>query len=225
MVKDGNELDGRLSSTSARRPGRPRANESEERRRAILAAARQSFVELGFARTTTAEVAARAKVSKRAIYEAFTNRTELFAEVIRDCQHLIVDLPRPEDEELPLLDTLIRIFRLDLDDDAERAREAMLNLIVRESTLLPELSDYLYENGALRSREALIEWLLLESARGRISVDDPLVDAGMLMDMVFGALLPRRRSTEATDRMLRRDHIKKRLAIYLRGIGADPLSG
>ncbi|MFK4447614.1 AcrR family transcriptional regulator [Caballeronia udeis] len=221
MAKRGEDPGDNVSATLARRPGRPKVVESEERRRSILAAAREAFVELGFARTTTAEVAARAKVSKRAIYEAFANRTELFAEVIRDCQHLIVDLPRPDGEDLPVFETLVRIFRLDLDDDAELAREAVLNLIVRESTLLPELSDYLYENEVIRSREALVEWLLLESGRGRMSIEDPLVHAGMLMDIVFGALLPRRRLLQAADRALRTEHIKKRFAIYLRGIGSE----
>lgn len=220
MVIRGEKLDDNMPATSARRPGRPKVVESDQRRRSILAAAREAFVELGFARTTTAEVAARAKVSKRAIYEVFANRTELFAEVIRDCQHLIVDLPRPDGEDLPVFETLVRIFRLDLDDDAERAREALLNLIARESTLLPELSDYLYENGVIRSREALVEWLLMESRRGRMSIDDPLVHAGMLMDIVFGALLPRRRLKHPADRALRTEHIRQRLAIYLRGIGA-----
>ena len=42
---------------------------------AIVAAAHQAFVELGFARTTTAVVAARAKISKRSIYELFADRT------------------------------------------------------------------------------------------------------------------------------------------------------
>lgn len=204
----------------ARRPGRPKVVGDDERRRLILNAAREAFVELGFARTTTAEVAARARVSKRAIYEVFTDRMELFAEVIRDCQQLIVDLPRPDGEDLPLVDTLIRIFRLDVDDDAELAREAVLNLIVRESILFPELSDYLYENEVIRSRKALVEWLQLESRRGRMTVEDPLVHAGMLMDIVFGALLPRRRLREASDRALRTGHIKKRLEIFLRGTGA-----
>jgi len=221
MVKRSKDAGDTLSETARRRPGRPKVVESDERRRSILAAAHEAFVELGFARTTTAEVAARAKVSKRAIYEVFANRTELFAEVIRDCQHLIIDLPRPEGEDLPLFETLVRIFRLDLDDDADRAREAVLNLIVREATLFPELSDHLYENGAIRSREALVDWLLIESGRGRMSIDDPLVHAGMLMDIVFGALLPRRRLKQAADRALRTEHIRKRLAIYLRGIGAE----
>ncbi|MFT3802336.1 MAG: TetR/AcrR family transcriptional regulator [Burkholderiaceae bacterium] len=211
----------RREGLPARKPGRPRVLADEERRRLILAAAHDAFVELGFARTTTAEVAARAKVSKRSIYEVFADKTALFGAVIRAHQHLILDLPRPEGEDLPLLETLVRIFRLDIDEEAERAREAMLNLIVRESVLFPELADYLYENEMIRSREALIDWLQQEARRGRMVVEDPLVHAGMLMDIVFGALLPRRRLRQASERALRIGHIKQRLAIFLRGIQAE----
>jgi len=204
---------------TARKAGRPRTGTTAARRQAILDAAREAFIDQGFARTTTADIAARAKVSKRTIYETFADRTALFGEVIRACQRLIIDLPRPDDEALPLLETLIRIFRLNVDDEAEQMREAVLNLIVRESALLPELSDYLYEHEIIRSRTALIEWLNSESARGRISIDDPAVHAGMLMDIVFGALLPRRRLRSPSERAQRTQHIVQRLKIYLRGIG------
>lgn len=198
--------------------GRPRLVDEHQRRAAIVKAAHEAFVELGFARTTTAIVAARAKVSKRSLYELFEDKTELFAAVVRENRRLILDLPRPPDETLPMLDTLFRIFRLDIDEKAEREREAILNLIARESTQFPELSDYLYENNVLRSREELIEWLTGQTRQGRIVMDDPLVHAGMLMDIVFGALLPRRRPINGADRALRIEHIKKRLEIFLRGI-------
>lgn len=120
-----------------------------------------------------------------------------------------------------MLDTLVRIFRLDIDEQAEREREAILNLIARESTQFPDLSDYLYENNILRAREELIEWLLVQARQGRMVVDDPLVHAGMLMDIVFGALLPRRRLANRSERVMRIDHIKKRLAIFLRGIRTE----
>jgi AcrR family transcriptional regulator len=211
-----------VDENRARPPGRPKVLEDKERRRLILEGAHQAFVELGFARTTTAVVAAKAKVSKRALYAYFENKMELFAAVIREHQHLVLDLPRPPGEDLPALETLIRIFRLDIDDAAEQAREAILNLIARESVQFPELSDYLYQNEILRSREALIAWLRAEALRGRMAVDDPEMIAGMLMDIVFGALLPRRRLLQAEDRARRTAHIKQRLAIVLRGLQAGP---
>ncbi|SCM76295.1 Transcriptional regulator, TetR family [uncultured Pleomorphomonas sp.] len=201
-----------------RKRGRPKLVDDAARRQSILRAAHEAFVELGFSRTTTALVAARARVSKRDIYSLFATKTELFAAVVTEHRHLILDLPRPAGEDLPPLETLVRIFRLDIDEAAEFEREAILSLIVRESVQYPELSDYLYETEIIRSREELIDWLKAETLKGRMVIDDPMVCAGMLMDIVFGALLPRRRLRHRVDRRQRIEHIRKRLEIFLRGI-------
>jgi len=184
-------------------------------------AAHEAFVEQGFAGTTTANFAARARTSKRSLYELFEDKTEPFAAVVRESRHLILDLPRPEAEDLSVLETLVRIFRLDIEEKEEREREAILNLIARKSAQFPDLSDYLYENNILRSREELIDWLREQARQGRMVIDDPLVHAGMLMDIVFGALLPRRKLRGTADRTRRTEHIKKRLQIYLRGIRSE----
>lgn len=203
-----------------RQRGLPRTATDAERRKSILKAAHAAFVELGFARTTTAVVAAKANISKRTIYAIFDDKTALFAAVIREHRHLILDLPRPVSDDLPVFETMVRIFRLDIDETAEREREAILNLIVRESARFPELSDYLYENNILRSRE-VIEWLNEQTRCGRMTVEDPAMCAGMLMDIVFGALLPRRRIKKGADRTRRVEDIKKRLKIFLRGTGTQ----
>lgn len=204
-----------------RRRGRPKVISDDQRRASIIQAAYDSFIELGFGRTTTAAVAARAKISKRSIYQFFGNQTELFAAVVEEHRHVILDLPRPVGEDRPILDALTDIFRLDIGDKAEREREAILRLITRESAQFPDLSDYLYDHEILRTRDELIGWLEGQAQRGRITLEDPLVCAGMLMDIVFGALLPRRRLRTKADRTQRTEHIKKRLVIFLRGLSPD----
>ncbi|WP_147199594.1 TetR/AcrR family transcriptional regulator [Pantoea sp. MBD-2R] len=200
------------------RRGRPKASNETERRQRILAAAMQIFIETGFKAATTAGIAARAKVSKRTLYEAFTDKKALFAAVVHQHRHLILDLPRPGGEDLSVMATLYHIFRLDSNEELSRSRETLLNLIVRESVLMPELADYLYEHEIVRSRERLIEWLESENQRGRIAIEDLALYAGMLMDIVFGALLPRRKPQNATERSLGIEHIKQRLQIVMQGV-------
>lgn len=58
-----------------------------------------------------------------------------------------------------------------------------------------------------------------------MTVEDIDVCTGMLMDIVFGALLPRRRDQDAETRQLRIAHIKQRIRITLAGmsaLGASP---
>lgn len=201
-----------------RRGRRAKEGSGDDRRSVIVGAAYAAFLDLGFAGATTEVIAARAQVSKRAIYALFAGKTELFAAVVLKHRHLLLDLPRPDGEDGPVLDVLIRIFRLDMDAERDREREALLALVVRESAQVPELSDMLYGHGIIRSREDLIAWIEVEVARGRIAVDDPGLVAGLLMDVVFGALLPRRRQKGDQARNERKRDIARRLAIVLRGL-------
>ncbi|WP_258183482.1 TetR/AcrR family transcriptional regulator [Escherichia albertii] len=157
-----------MNESEVKRPvrrGRPKIAGLDERKRAIVIGAYSAFIELGFAQTSTTEIARRAKVSKRKIYEVFSNKKENFSEVINEYKALFLDLPRPENEELPLNKALFRIFRLDISQEDAKEREASLKLMTRESILFPDLSDYLYATKTLRSRELLIEWLDIQQAQ------------------------------------------------------------
>ena len=114
---------------------------------------------------------------------------------------------------------MFRIFRLDISHDKTLEREAILRLMTRESILFPELSDYLYETKAVKSRELLMEWLQKTASEHDLSLENVDVLAGLLMDVVFGALLPHRRPSGMEDRRTIAEHIKKRIEIILLGIG------
>ncbi|WP_276972005.1 TetR/AcrR family transcriptional regulator [Tatumella ptyseos] len=207
------------------RRGRPKTRDAAGLRQSIIDSACQAFTELGFAKTSTAEIARRAKISKRTLYEIFPDKKQLFAAVIGEHYYLLLDLPRPEGERCTPEAALFRIFRLDISEQEHQTRDVLLNLMIRESVLFPELSEYLYQTKAVRSRELLKEWLLHQPLQGGMTVEDIDVCTGMLMDIVFGALLPRRRDQDAETRQLRIAHIKQRIRITLAGmsaLGASP---
>ncbi|ORM65525.1 TetR/AcrR family transcriptional regulator [Pantoea rodasii] len=199
--------------------GRPKTQDEASRRQSIISHAFQAFIELGFAQTSTAEIARRAKISKRTLYEAFSDKKALFAAVIKQHRHLLLDLPRPKDEQHPLDETLFEIFRLNISEDEFLERDAILRLMTRESILFPELSDYLYESRAVRSRELLMEWLQTTANEKHLPLDDVEMVAGLLMDVVFGALVPHRRVSQTEERQKITAHIKRRIQIILLGTG------
>lgn len=86
----------------------------------------------------------------------------------------------------------------------------------------PDLSTYLYEHKIIGFREDLIDWLNDAKRSGVLTFEDVEVCAGMLMDIVFGALLPRRPLRTTAAKVASIVHIKKRLEIFLRGITYRP---
>lgn len=73
------KLDARLDGI---RPPRTQQQRREETRRALLDAAVESLIEVGFARTTTLEVQRRAKVSRGALLHHFPSKAELLVAAV-----------------------------------------------------------------------------------------------------------------------------------------------
>ena len=62
-----------------------RAEQAEQTRTALLAAATEEFAKHGFANTSLAQIAAAARVTKGAVYHHFTDKASLFEEVLNRC--------------------------------------------------------------------------------------------------------------------------------------------
>lgn len=206
------------------RRGRPKLRTEAESRALICTAAMSAFIEKGFARATMSDIATGAGMSKRDLYLLFPDKAALFAETIKSRRYLLMALPRPEGEDQPPLEVLPLIFRLDLEAREADERDALLNLIARESLLLPDLNTMLYDTGIIRSRELLMEWLADQMDKGALPRRPDLTEAGLaglLMDVTHGVLLPRRQRQSAVDRNWQRREIQSRFAIVLRGINTD----
>jgi AcrR family transcriptional regulator len=75
------------------------AADAERTRQAILAAARSSFAEHGFAAASTIAIARAAGVTRGAVYHHFAGKADLFREVFVEIEHelneTVVAAPRP----------------------------------------------------------------------------------------------------------------------------------
>ena len=81
MDRDRNPLGGALVPEPARAP-RTQQQRRDETRGALLDAAVESLIEVGFARTTTLEVQRRADVSRGALLHHFPSKTELLVAAV-----------------------------------------------------------------------------------------------------------------------------------------------
>ncbi len=212
-------IDQNDSTFEQRKRGRPKLDlDLQSIKKKVLDSAYDVFLEKGFNATTTDLVAQRAKISKRSIYQAYASKDELFADVVLQKRHLILDPPGPDEGSPIFLDRLARLFRLDISEAESRERLALLDLITREAATSPQLTEYLYERRIIQTREVLIDWLLVERRDGRIRFDDVQLVASLLMNVVFGILQPRRRRGFGLALSEQAPHVLRSLEIVLAGL-------
>lgn len=137
--------------------GRPK---SEQKRKDILAAAGQLFLNQGFSSTSMDMVAANAGVSKQTVYSHFNNKDSLFTAVIHykcaeyqiDADHMggVDDYPR---------DTMIRvgvqIMGLLLDQEAI----AMHRVVIGEMASNPRVAELFYTAGPQNGIQLLSNYM------------------------------------------------------------------
>lgn len=76
---------------SRRRPGRSQVERSATTRAALVRAARELFADQGFAATSRDQIAARAGVTRGALYHHFESKTAVAAAVVSELEHELVD--------------------------------------------------------------------------------------------------------------------------------------
>lgn len=202
-----------------RKRGRPKTVSDDARRTEITVEARATFHELGYGGTTMDLVAARCRISKQTLYRLFSSKTDLFMAIIADHRASMLALPRDPKENLPLTEALEQIFMFDIDEAAERDREAFIHFVMGEAQRFPEIAALLRVQGAEQSRQMLADWLNLQQRRGLIEIADAESGARMLMNMIFGAMitLPGK-PNDWPNRETRLRHLRQCIAIFVAGV-------
>jgi AcrR family transcriptional regulator len=171
----------------ARGRGRPKLRSDQEQRDAIVRNALDLFVRDGYAATSMDDVAATCHISKRTLYRLFPRKIDLFAAMVEEHRHSMLVFP-PHDLASPIEEQLARVFLVDIGAEAEHRRAAFIGMAVIEARHVPELANILRREGGDKSRALLGEWLAGAKRLGLIDVEDPDAAAGILMDMMFGAI-------------------------------------
>jgi len=176
-----------------RRPaarGRPRQLDETARRERLISAAEHVFVEMGYGAANMDDIARRAGMSKKTIYQVFETKHELFAAVIdsrRDALAAMIEAEGSDDSREPedvLRQFLRQIARFIL---APR-QSALYRLAVAESQRAPELANAFYREGSTKVCSSLTEWLASQHERGILHVPDPASAGKMLFYMAIAEL-------------------------------------
>lgn len=135
-------------NTSVSRAGRPK---SEEKRRQILHAASELFLNEGFANTSMDKVAKRSGVSKQTVYSHFESKDSLYtAAIVNKCVAYQLDPSRLAQHngcQLPLKDCLqtigVQFVKLLHDEDVI----AMYRVVIAEANNNPHVAELFYDAG------------------------------------------------------------------------------
>jgi AcrR family transcriptional regulator len=168
-------------------PHHPKKRRPDARPGEILAAALDLFSERGFAATRMEDVAARAGLSKAAIYLYFADKTALLRAIVDDAIETNITTIRDrvlaqQGPVAPMLRTLLATFATVL---RTTRFPDLIKLIISESRARPEIG-HLYLDHAIGRAFPLVQSLI---ARGIATGEFREVDPAMTVRSIVGPML------------------------------------
>jgi len=154
-----------------------------ENRAAILEAATDLFLELGYDRTSLARVSDHAGVSKATLFKQFPTKAELFEAIVLAAG----DTPDFEPSEPPAGDFHTGLVSLGMAYAELLTRPRMAELIravIGESARFPELRQRTFDFGTLSVLRALRRYFQVADAEGIANVNDLDVAAAQFLGMI-----------------------------------------
>jgi AcrR family transcriptional regulator len=210
---------GRMKKIRKRSRAPAKAAATAPLRERVLNAAFSAFMEKGYAGTSTLEIATRAKVSKRELYQVCADKSGLLRDAITERSRLMrrpLELPAAKDRAA-LAATLAALGTSVLRGVCDPAVRAVYRLAIAESVQAPEVAQTL-NNERAAGRARLARTLAQAQADRLIGAGDPAAMAVEFFALLWGDLLlqlllrvaeppkPRileRRARAATEKFLR----------------------
>jgi AcrR family transcriptional regulator len=172
-----------VGTEEPRRPGRCRMPEAE-RCRILRDAAAEVFLRDGYAAANMDEVARRAGMSKRTLYQLYPSKTALFEATIGAALaplHLDTELEREPDLEQALAGILEAAGRHLL----ALRQNAIFRLVIAEGQRSPELAEALHRVILGHGTSPLQRRIATEMVRGRLRFEDAEAGARALYGMAL----------------------------------------
>ncbi|WP_297514611.1 TetR/AcrR family transcriptional regulator [uncultured Caulobacter sp.] len=160
---------------------------SEARPGEIVQAALEVFAEKGFAAAKLDEIAAKAGISKGALYLYFETKEDIFRAVVREAVVPNLDFVEAmlAQAAVPFPD-LLRMAFARIGQVIETSRMgAVAKLVVGESRNFPELARVWHDEVVSRALGALTQALAAAQARGEVRPGDPRLQAFSVMGPIL----------------------------------------
>jgi AcrR family transcriptional regulator len=173
-----------------------------ERRQALLDAAREVFLEKGFASATIDAVVERAGGSKATVYALFENKEGLFAALVAEAAEELSTLVQGYPLDGDIEENLRDFGRHYLEILTRPERVALFRLVLGECGRVPEVGEIFFRTGPQVIFRRVADMLRSAAARGQIVLSDVDAMAHFLIDALRGhvhmevMLNPTRRPTQ-----------------------------
>jgi AcrR family transcriptional regulator len=156
----------------------------------IVGAAFDAFMEKGYARTSTLEIATRARVSKRDLYASFPSKQAILLACITSRaarMRLPPDLPTPRSTQM-LAATLAAFGATVLLEVGHAQVVAMFRLAIAEAEHSPEVAKTLRRSRTV-NRSAIAELIAKSQAAGLLGDGDPKQVTEQFFALLWGDLM------------------------------------
>lgn len=155
---------------------------SASKRRAIMAAATALFLRDGYRNTSMDQVAADAAVSKQTVYKQFSDKEQLFRDIVlgvtANSEAVITEMTsalRDDGVDSPadLRAVLTDLARRYLDGVLQPHVVALRRLIIAEAERFPDLARTYFEQAPARAIELIADAVTSYAERGLLTAADP----------------------------------------------------
>ena len=157
-----------------------------ERRRALLDAARDVFLERGFANATIDAVVERAGGSKATVYSLFENKEGLFAALVAEAAEELSALVQSYPLDGRIEDDLRDFGHHYLEILTRPERLALFRLVLGECGRVPEVGEIFFRTGPQVIFRKVVDMLRSAADRGQIAVGDAEAMAHFFIDALRG---------------------------------------
>lgn len=164
-----------------------RTERGEQRRQALMEAARQVFLEQGYEGASIEEVMRRVGGSKASLYSYFGSKEGLFFDILTaQSEQFMKDLRIPDSADDDLEKTLHAVGKRFLNMILDPDRSKLFRIMLGEAQRFPELAQRFFERGPQRSKRAMAEYLRLQHKAGRLDCPDSEHATAQFFELVKG---------------------------------------
>ena len=158
----------------------------------LLDIAAEVFFEMGYEAASTAEIAARAHSSKRALYSRFSSKEDLFMAVIDHRTGMIADrVSVLFEQDRPIRPLLLDVAKELLRSLLSKDHTRLVRLVYTQAPQFPKAAQFMTERGPERGLARLAAHLKKQAARGTLAVTDSHLAAQQFAGLLMGDLVHR----------------------------------